>query len=799
MASTKEATKDVLSALRHIDDNVTEMKKEILQLQVGKAPDRNVAMRQIAGALWDSNGLISFPVDAETLPTSRPTTPAPDVKALRQQTTTAILRNLRFDEMSDREERIPPVYPDTFAWMFQIEARLGANRVLTSQDPGFYRWLQSQESTIFWINGIPASGKSTLMKYISKHESLTHGLRTWASGSRLHIATFYFWGPGSSIQKSRNGLLRTLLHQLLSQRPELTGVVAPRRRIFFEYAGPDMQQSPGWEWPELCECFYRFASYARQTDSRIALFIDGLDEYNGDSQELVSFLIKLHREYDLKICVSSRPWNVFNDAFRKSPSLAMERLTQPDIDIYVEQKLGNSPAMDDIRAVMPTEVDQLLHEIKAKAKGVFLWVVLVVEQLLVTSRETPRFDSIRKVFDSLPGELEALYNTIQSQIGPEKQQINSQLYRLVMEWKRTWNGQMPTTFLWLAINSADFTKPLKYPDSEQALGIGRLTERLVNGHTRGILHVSKNHHDDEHVYAVDFLHRTAFDWLRQENNWSKICKQSGANYDPMLGIVRALVSQVNSMVADTRLERDMKSYFPVEGLCRIFLLASEVADTPHGRAELVRTLDELNPQQFEKVETIAGFYTDDYRPMDVSEMIVVKWAATWTCNTYLNGILDARRSSRSRKKSNIFSRSWKSPLDPILTLAILGFGLFSVDPSSFMYQLANSSRSSNWLASKRLDTIELLIQRGAKLSSNHMKSMKIMQQKGGFGVNDSLASLLSKARSDRDPLGSIKEARLTTFDPRLVDADHTLYEFPNYRLAENWKIRVHPVLSHGNP
>ncbi|CAH0046161.1 unnamed protein product [Clonostachys solani] len=116
-------------------------------------------------------------------------------------------------ELNIRIEQIENPYNDTFRWIFE--------------QPVFCNWLQ-EGSGLFWIHGKPGSGKSTLMKYIYESENtwqLVHDWRRGSYGVREVRASFFFHYRGSSVQKSMEGLLRSLLIQLLS--PELQ--VAKRR------------------------------------------------------------------------------------------------------------------------------------------------------------------------------------------------------------------------------------------------------------------------------------------------------------------------------------------------------------------------------------------------------------------------------------------------------------------------------------------------------------------------------------------------------------------------------------------
>lgn len=64
-----------------------------------------------------------------------------------------------------------------------------------------------------WIKGSPGSGKSTLMKYLYNAHDVY--FRDYV------VAAYYFHARGADLQKGRLGVLRSLLHQILVQRPQI--------------------------------------------------------------------------------------------------------------------------------------------------------------------------------------------------------------------------------------------------------------------------------------------------------------------------------------------------------------------------------------------------------------------------------------------------------------------------------------------------------------------------------------------------------------------------------------------------
>ncbi|CAM1507577.1 Fc.00g072180.m01.CDS01 [Cosmosporella sp. VM-42] len=113
----------------------------------------------------------------------------------------SIAKSLRPQERDLRLEQIDERTNHTFEWVF--EHRIG----LTA-------WLQ-KGTGLFWINGRPASGKSTLMKFINNDSRTRQFLQGWQSEGHQARASFFFHHRGNAAQKSFEGLLQSILSQLL--------------------------------------------------------------------------------------------------------------------------------------------------------------------------------------------------------------------------------------------------------------------------------------------------------------------------------------------------------------------------------------------------------------------------------------------------------------------------------------------------------------------------------------------------------------------------------------------------------
>ncbi|KAF6812297.1 hypothetical protein CMUS01_13088 [Colletotrichum musicola] len=92
----------------------------------------------------------------------------------------------------------------------------------------FVSWLRD-ENGLFYISGKPGSGKSTIMKSIANDSRTQHLLQGWAQddGKDLILVQFFFWNSGTKLQQNIEGLYRSILWEVLKQRPDLTSHIFP--------------------------------------------------------------------------------------------------------------------------------------------------------------------------------------------------------------------------------------------------------------------------------------------------------------------------------------------------------------------------------------------------------------------------------------------------------------------------------------------------------------------------------------------------------------------------------------------
>jgi hypothetical protein len=285
----------------------------------------------------------------------------------------AILTSLAFNSMDDRNQGVSAAYENTFKWIFDRagDRRDNGDMIPQEEATGFVEWLECEDPSIYWITGIAGSGKSTLIKYISEHESAHQHLTRWAGRKKLTVlpVLYYFWEAGSNpLQKSLEGMLRTVLHQCLSKLPDLLPTVTSRRWASYHAMGNVSFHPPTWTLDELRETFDRVAARSGK-DFRLALFLDGLDEFGNNPKDLISIIRQIESKCkgDVKMCVSSRPWTEFKDEFSLNPTLTMHDLTKADIATYIHGTFGEYQGFLQRQQVSPEACDELLKSILKKS------------------------------------------------------------------------------------------------------------------------------------------------------------------------------------------------------------------------------------------------------------------------------------------------------------------------------------------------------------------------------------------------------------------------------------------------
>jgi hypothetical protein len=430
-----------------------------------------------------------------------------------------MLSSLGFREMKSRYERIAHAHKRTFEWIFDpLPGR--------QKWSNFAQWLQS-DNNLYWITGKPGAGKSTLMKLICDDSRTQHFLKQWAKKEELFILSFYFWNSGEELQMSQEGLVRTILHDALSRLPSLIPKVFATRFESCVLLGDRVALQDSLSWTELLQAT-RLLMQELKKSTKVVFFIDGLDEFQGNHGELVDFVQGL-LEPRVKICVSSRPYNVFEDAFNRRPNLRLEDLTYLDIRHYVGSKLSANLGFAALQQLNTKKAEQLIENVTAKASGVFLWVYLVTQSLLEGLTDGERLSELQQRLDSLPASLEDLFWKILHSLGPRGFERASQLFQIYTE------AVKPLTLLNLSYADEDvelvFTMPVARIIDTEMSSRAEIMRRRLNACCKGLLEPQRDKKIPMHRCVVGYLHRTVNDFFKQKDTWSKLLDTTKGRFD----------------------------------------------------------------------------------------------------------------------------------------------------------------------------------------------------------------------------------------------------------------------------
>ena len=141
-----------------------------------------------------------------------------------------VTRSLFYPEIFSRQEQIENAFDGvtgSYDWIFdkpptrEMDTSNQADpRTLAPLWDDFAWWLKSGHG-VYWINGKAGSGKSTLMSHICSHKRKLELLQEWSSDRQLLTPSFFFWSSGSDQQKTIDGLLRSLIYQMLTDCRQL--------------------------------------------------------------------------------------------------------------------------------------------------------------------------------------------------------------------------------------------------------------------------------------------------------------------------------------------------------------------------------------------------------------------------------------------------------------------------------------------------------------------------------------------------------------------------------------------------
>jgi ankyrin repeat protein len=291
------------------------------------------------------------------------------------------MKSLRFDVMDSRLATIGIAHRNTCSWLYT------RTEYLRWQDPKS----RASHHGFLWIKGKPGAGKSTMMKHALRHaQSLDQSDTT--------ILSFFFNARGHELEKTTEGMYRSLLHQVYTAFPNrLPGV--PHS---YPLDSNNSRQLP------ILQTMLRDALLNFGNTAEFICYIDALDECDEDSirlaieyfEDLGEFAISQNTR--ISICFASRHYP--NITMRRYQGLNLDEQEDhhEDIQKFVEGKLGGTGRIH----------SELTREISERSSGVFLWATLVVQILNKKMDHGATRSQLKADLKAVPTGIEALLKSI---------------------------------------------------------------------------------------------------------------------------------------------------------------------------------------------------------------------------------------------------------------------------------------------------------------------------------------------------------------------------------------------------
>jgi hypothetical protein len=342
------------------------------------------------------------------------------------------------------------------------------------------------------------------MKQAFDHADTVRALKKWAGPADLCMASYYFWNQGFEMQKSQIGLLQSLLYQILKSLPTLIPEIASQRL-----------NHESWDLVDLKTAFDLVVSQSSLT-TRFCFFIDGLDEYDGEEEDIATFLRSISKSPNIKICASSRPRSIFDEMLWSTKfMLQVQDFTKPDMESYVRKRFRENRLFWQLEEVPETEARALMNQIANQANGVWLWVYLVTRDLIHASNRHESFAKLQEILNGFPEDLEAYFTLIISRVKPSFRDEMARIFLITLQEVQP----LPLFAFSLlekeAFNLGYATKAEITPVNQaECAEIDKIWEVRLQNRCSDLLVVDHGDHPVFLSRPVDFLHRTVRDFLR---------------------------------------------------------------------------------------------------------------------------------------------------------------------------------------------------------------------------------------------------------------------------------------------
>jgi len=284
---------------------------------------------------------------------------------------------------------------------------------------------------------------------------------------------------------------------------------------------------------------------------------------------LIRDLESLSTRPHVKLCVSSRPWNEFQQAYGQIPNhhLTLQHLTRTDIKDYIVGRLINDPLFTRL-APGAEYTDSITNKILNRAQGVFLWVHLVIRDLrqgLAEGADTIQLD-LR--LEALPSDLESYFKRMLSALSPV---LRRQAARALLVMLHASGPLKAVVLCYLDEKLEDYSNV-----ATSRLRIDKETMfRQINQWGRDFVQITTASSWDGWgpfsialAYDADFMHRTMKDFLLEQRMQEELWKLSGSDFEPrtaLCSIYTCLANALDPSKCEYDISISSKAFLDVAG------------------------------------------------------------------------------------------------------------------------------------------------------------------------------------------------------------------------------------------
>ena len=271
------------------------------------------------------------------------------------------IRDIRLSDPRDDKKRIEEakggLLKDAYRWALQ-----------TSE---FQQWRSTEDSSILWIKGDPGKGKTMLLCGMIEELEKSSG--------RTPVLSYFFCQATDRRADNATAVLRGLIYMFVHQWTSLVSHFQAKHDTAGKTLFEDVNARVA-----LADILRSMLEDPLLDGAYIV--VDALDECSADRDKLLNFIVAASSiRASIKWIVSSRNWSDVEKAFRgagQAVKLSLE-LNEDSISAavttYIQFKVKELAQRNHYDKV---EQEAVQRNLECNARGTFLWVALVCQELL---------------------------------------------------------------------------------------------------------------------------------------------------------------------------------------------------------------------------------------------------------------------------------------------------------------------------------------------------------------------------------------------------------------------------------